>query len=42
MSAIEGYENYLIFEDGKIINTDTGKEMKNIMTSIGYYTINLF
>ena len=42
MSAIEGYDNYLIFEDGKIINTNTGKEMKNIMTSIGYYTINLF
>ena len=41
MSAIEGYENYLIFEDGVIINTNTGKEMKNVMTSIGYYIISL-
>ena len=36
MSAIEGYENYLIFEDGVIINTDTGKEMKPSIDKDGY------
>jgi len=40
MSCIEGYENYLIFEDGKIINTDTGKEMKCRIDN-GYYRIGL-
>mgnify|MGYP003661954568 CR=1 FL=1 len=41
MSAIEGYENYIIFEDGKIINTDTGREMKPRIDK-GYYTIGLY
>ena len=41
MSAIEGYENYLIFEDGKIINTNTGKEMKPFLNKFGYYNITL-
>lgn len=41
MSAIEGYENYIIFEDGKIINTNTGREMKPTICN-GYYTISLY
>jgi len=28
MSQIEGYEKYIIFEDGKVINTDSGREIK--------------
>ena len=39
MSLINGYENYIIFEDGKIINTITGKEMKPHMEKTGYYRI---
>jgi len=39
MSAIEGYENYIIFEDGKIINTDSGREMKPTIDKMGYYFI---
>jgi len=41
MTSIEGYENYLIFEDGVIINTDTGKEMKSSLNNKGYYRIGL-
>ena len=41
MSCIEGYENYVIFEDGKIINTNTGKEMKPFLNKFGYYVITL-
>ena len=41
MSQIKGYENYLIFEDGVIINTDTGKEMKPGLDKDGYYRITL-
>ena len=37
MSCIEGFENYLIFEDRVIINTDTGKEMKPCLHNNGYY-----
>ena len=40
MSCIEGYENYLIFEDGVIINSKSGKEMKCRINK-GYYTIGL-
>ena len=39
MSQIEGYENYLIFEDGKVINTDTGIERKPSLRKYGYYCI---
>lgn len=42
MSQIEGYENYIIFEDGKVINTDTGKEMKFSVFNTGYYRISLY
>ena len=42
MTTIEGYENYIIFEDGKIINTDTGREMKPSIDKMGYYFICLF
>lgn len=41
MSAIDGYDNYVIFEDGKIINTDTGKEKKPTLNKYGYYRIGL-
>ncbi len=41
MSAIDGYENYVIFEDGKVINTITGKEKKSFLKKNGYYTIQL-
>ena len=41
MSAIEGYENYLIFEDGVVINTKSGKEIKPSLNNIGYYVITL-
>jgi len=40
MSQIEGYENYIIFEDGKIINTNTGREMTPSICN-GYYRIGL-
>ena len=40
MTSIEGYENYLIFEDGKIINTKSGREMKPC-SSGRYYSIQL-
>ena len=38
MSCIEGYENYLIFEDGVVMNTDSGKELKPRLNQ-GYYKI---
>tara|TARA_R110002096_G_scaffold136408_1_gene288939 strand:+ start:603 stop:1067 length:465 start_codon:yes stop_codon:yes gene_type:complete len=41
MTEIEGYENYLIFEDGVIINTDTGKEKKP-KSDLGYYRMGLY
>ena len=42
MTTIKGYENYLIFEDGKIINTNSGREMKPILNdNTGYYRIGL-
>ena len=40
MTSIEGFENYLIFEDGVIINMDTGREMKTHRDQ-GYYKISL-
>jgi len=42
MTSIEGYENYLIFEDGVIINSDTGREMKYKLNDNGYYKIDLY
>ena len=42
MTSIEGYENYLIFEDGKVINIDSGKEPKpHLNDNTGYYRIGL-
>lgn len=40
MSSIIGYENYLIFKDGVIINANTGKEIKPNLYN-GYYQLNL-
>ena len=39
MTTIEGYENYLIFEDGVIINTKFSREMKPGLDKDGYYYI---
>ena len=41
MSAIEGYDNYVIFEDGVVINIKTGIEMKSRLNKTGYYRIAL-
>ena len=42
MTSIKGYENYVIFDDGVIINTETGKELKPwVDTGTGYYRIGL-
>ena len=42
MTSIKGYENYLIFEDGKVINTNNGKEIKHCINSKGYCIISLY
>ena len=41
MTSIEGFENYLIFEDGVIINIKTGREMK-LKIDNGYYRVGLY
>ena len=41
MSQIKDYENYTIFEDGKIINTKFSREMKPTIANNGYYVIGL-
>ena len=42
MTSIRGYENYVIFEDGVVINTETGKEMKPWLNKTnGYYKVSL-
>ena len=41
MSQIKDYENYIIFEDGVIINTKTGREMKIKIDKYGYKVIGL-
>jgi len=39
---IEGFENYLIFENGDVINKNTGKKLKQLKNSqIGYKTVQL-
>ena len=40
MTSIEGFENYIIFEDGKIIN-QYGKELKPCLNLYGYYQLHL-
>ena len=43
MTSIKGYENYVIFEDGVIINIKTGKELKpSLEKAIGYYRVGLY
>jgi hypothetical protein len=42
MTTIEGFENYIVFEDGVVINTDTGKEKKSSLNNKGYYNICLY
>jgi len=42
MSSIEGYDNYVIFEDGMVINMDRGNILKaSISNSGGYNRIGL-
>jgi hypothetical protein len=41
MTCIKGFENYIIFEDGMIINFWTGLEMKPYKNHDGYYQIKL-
>ena len=41
MSQIEGYENYTINEDGKVINTNNGREKKPSINNNGYYRVYL-
>lgn len=36
---IKGYENYLVFEDGTVLNQNTGRELKPDKTNRGYYRI---
>jgi hypothetical protein len=36
---IEGFENYLIFENGDVINKNTGKKLKPSLNSRGYNQI---
>lgn len=39
---ITGYENYLIFDDGRVINTNTNKTLATQFNSKGYLTVNLW
>jgi hypothetical protein len=41
MTSIRGFENYIIFENGVVINTETGKEMKYTKNTGGYYKVGL-
>ena len=42
MTSIEGFENYIIFEDGMIINFWTGLELKPCKNKKGYLKIGLY
>ena len=39
MTSINNFENYIIFEDGKIINCGTGSEVKSWKTEEGYLRV---
>ena len=41
MTCIKGFENYIIFEDGMIINFWTGLEIKTWIVQDGYYQTKL-
>lgn len=41
MIPIKGYENYLVTEQGQIINSKTGRALKPSITANGYYRVNL-
>ena len=38
---IEGFENYLIFENGDVVNVNTGLKLKHFKNNCGYKTIGL-
>lgn len=42
MTEIKNYENYTINEDGVVINTKTGREMKPRIDKDGYYQLGLY
>ena len=42
MTTIEGYDNYVIFEDGVVMNTKFSREIKPKLETNGYYRICLF
>ncbi len=39
---VSGYENYLVFEDGMVINSLTGRELKSSKTRDGYLFVGLY
>jgi hypothetical protein len=39
---IEGYENYLIYDDGRVQNKKTKRFLKQCKDGVGYYCINLY
>ena len=42
LKNIEGFENYLISDDGKVYNSKTNKELKQQISTSGYYNIQLY
>ena len=38
---VEGYENYVVFEDGVVINVLTGRQMKTYVNRGGYLRLDL-
>ena len=41
LKNIEGFENYLISDDGKVYNNKTNKELKQCISTSGYYYVQL-
>ena len=42
MTSIENYENYIIYENGDLLNVDTGKYLNPHLNKQGYKDISLF
>ena len=42
MTSIENYENYIIFENGDIINVNTGKKLNPTKDTTGYMRVGLY
>ena len=41
LKEIEGFENYLISDDGKVYNSKNNKELKQCISTSGYYYVQL-